>query len=84
MFELLLFLGIFYIWLVVFGDILYMYTYLCGVILVFVLEFMYMYNKIYKFIYIYFKICYWIDGKVSILVLGMIILILLMMMMICL
>lgn len=43
-----------------------------------------MYNKIYKYIYIYFKICYWIDGKVSILVLGMIILILLMMMMICL
>lgn len=84
MFELLLFLGIFYIWLVVFGDILYMYMYLCGVILVFVLEFMYMYNKIYKYIYIYFKICYWIDGKVSILVLGMIILILLMMKMICL
>lgn len=79
MFELLLFLGIFYIWLVVFGDILYMYTYLCGVILVFVLEFMYMFNKIYKYIYIYFTICYWIDGKVSILVLGMIILILLMM-----
>lgn len=80
MFELLLFLGIFFIWLVVFGDILYMYTYLCGVILVFVLEFMYMFNKIYKYIYIYFTICYWIDGKVSILVLGMIILILLMMM----
>lgn len=77
MFELLLFLGIFFIWLVVFGDILYMY--LCGVILVFVLIFTYMYNKIYKYIYIYFKICYWIDGKVSILVLGMIILILLMM-----
>lgn len=84
MFELLLFLGIFYIWLVVFGDILYMYRYLCGVILVFVLEFMYMFNKIYKYIYIYFTICYWIDGKVSILVLGMIILMLLMMMMICL
>lgn len=79
MFELLLFLGIFFIWLVVFGDILYMYMYLCGVILVFVLIFTYMYNKIYKYIYIYFTICYWIDGKVSILVLGMIILILLMM-----